>query len=169
MPRCLLQEDEAVADENPEASTSTVLHTPYESPSPLCSVHTGGRLPNANSNGLHDNVTLHGKAASIHTKYPVEAQGTGCAIQDGRSKAPNDSLTPGPSIKVCFPFNNPARPPVWNLSATPISVTTNATVFDKMKRRHGGGWPKGKSRKKATKLCPPKPPLTGYVLVIESA
>ena len=161
MPHCLLQEDEAVADERPETGTSTVLHALHESPSSSCNLRTGGRLPTAKNSGPHENVTLHGKAASPHTQCPLES------LEDGHSKAPNDSLTP--SIKVCFPFNNPVRTPVWSLNATPVSVTTNATVYDKMKRRHGGGWPKGKSRKKTTKPSPPKPPLTGYVVFIEGA
>lgn len=42
-----------------------------------------------------------------------------------------------------------------------VAVASKAPVVSREKK-HGGGWPKGKSRKKATELLLPKPPVSGY-------
>lgn len=88
---------------------------------------------------------------------------------DSQSQLPSA----GP-LTVCFPqlpgfskvnsLTEGAR--LVNLHATPISIAPRPSslvnnLCERKKRRHGGGWPKGKSRKLDSHVSMPKPPATG--------
>lgn len=136
MPRYLLQEDEALTDEVPENATASELHP---------------GIPAA----------VRGQATNPHIKSPYSHKSF-AGIED--SSMLSESMSP--SLAVQFPCSTQVKTPVWSVNATPISIAANTRVCDKKKRRHGGGWPKGKSRKKASNLSLPKPPLTGYEFTV---
>ena len=68
------------------------------------------------------------------------------------------------SVSVMFPWMGNLSP--IGLTVTPVQVLPNlqsASPPPRKKIRHGGGWPKGKSRKPDhVPSPPPKPPSTGY-------
>ena len=91
----------------------------------------------------------------------------------------DSQLAPAGPLAVCFP--QPTRSSnantlmdgvrLVNLRATPISIASvprhqsgthgKNSSCERKKRRHGGGWPKGKSRKLDNQVSLPKPPATG--------
>ena len=78
------------------------------------------------------------------------------------SPPPPHSQGSGSSVSVLFPWMASSV----GLSVTPVQVLPSP-VSVKKKPRHGGGWPKGKSRKPPTGLPPlPKPPTSGYGLFL---
>ncbi len=64
---------------------------------------------------------------------------------------------PQPTISLVFPWTS------LGLNVTPIQVIPSSPP--NRKKRHGGGWPKGKSRKSGV-APPPKPPSSGYGLFL---
>lgn len=228
MPRYLLQEDEALADEattveettNPALSQDVLAtdgnivpskasspavsapsipgKTPALMPPPLLSLHTETSLQATDTSTVNEESNVQSKNSSSHDKRQLQlhkalpTSEASHSIDGGQMK--NIQLasyvigpTPSAQLAVCIPlFNAPKTHTVLNsgqilsLNAPPITVpqTTTNHFCEKKKRRHGGGWPKGKSRKtegQATQpkprkirkvegqLNPPKPPPTGYV------
>ncbi|XP_064406528.1 uncharacterized protein LOC135351459 [Halichondria panicea] len=64
---------------------------------------------------------------------------------------------PQPTVSLVFPWTS------LGLNVTPIQVIPSSPP--NRKKRHGGGWPKGKSRKSGV-APPPKPPSSGYGLFL---
>ncbi len=64
---------------------------------------------------------------------------------------------PQPTVSLVFPWTS------LGLNVTPIQVIPSSPPS--RKKRHGGGWPKGKSRKSGV-APPPKPPSSGYGLFL---
>lgn len=187
MPRYLLQEDEALTEETSvEETTSPII--PYQasvSASATNSLHVGERLHTVCPSGeggiqgkpnslFHKRLQMHNAANKCTESKPANDD-----AQKMNLEMASDALTqPPPSLTVCFPFINHSVShqlvhggQLLSLNATPINVapvTGKVPKYNsfcgKKKRRHGGGWPRGKSRKIDGQLSPPKPPSTGYVI-----
>ncbi len=71
------------------------------------------------------------------------------------STPPPQPMT-SPAMPLVFPWTN------MGVNVTPIQVLPSSPP---KRKRHGGGWPKGKSRKSGV-LPPPKPPSSGYGLFL---
>ena len=105
-------------------------------------------------------------------------EGVDDAPQVKHSWSCDSHMTPGSPLTVCFPqlaHSSKAKQStdgvtLINLHATPISIGPApqpqtaphvSNLCERKKRRHGGGWPKGKSRRVNSHASLPKPPATG--------
>ncbi len=77
-------------------------------------------------------------------------------LLDPPSFTPPPQPVPPPAVPLLFPWTN------MGVNVTPIQVIPSSPP---KRKRHGGGWPKGKSRKSGV-LPPPKPPSSGYGLFL---
>ena len=151
------------------SSYSTVL-TKVSTSHPIASTTTTVELlqtvqsDQLNANPLHHGQTFDSQSAEKNVPLCVEDD----APRVNPPWSCDSHLTPAP-LTVCFPQVNHSKnnqvaegARLVSLNATPINIAPHMrNSCEKKKRRHGGGWPKGKSRRLDSHISLPKPPATG--------
>ena len=153
-----------------KASTPLLLATSVMAVEPPQTTKTNHLHGNQNSNPQHSR-----KSVSFSER---RRGGVDDAPQVKHSWSCDSHMTPGGPLTVCFPqlaHSSKANQSIdgvrlVNLHATPISIGPTpqpqtaphvSNLCERKKRRHGGGWPKGKSRRVDSHASLPKPPATG--------
>jgi hypothetical protein len=140
------------------------------------------------SDHLHGNQLQYGQISDPRSSrksvsFSERRRGPGMddAPQVKHSWSCDSHMTPGGPLTVCFPQLTRSSKAnqstdgvrLVNLHATPISIGPAprprdqtgpphvSNLCERKKRRHGGGWPKGKSRRVDSHTSLPKPPATG--------
>lgn len=164
MPRYLLQEDEAVAEESTAEKSGCGDPKASVSSQPCSALNAGVTEQTVGCEYLHDN-----SLSSSQFRHPHKATESIHFHADQRlsnsdvSTPLQGSMTVGCPLPQAHQMLHSGQ--VLSLNAIPINIATssgrNIIMNERKKYRHGGGWPKGKSRKVKGELSPPKPPSTG--------
>lgn len=165
-----------------KTSANSAIYSKASTPHPLTtSVVTVEPLQTTKNDYLHGNQlqTSDPQSSQKSVSFSESRRGVEDAPRVSYSWSCDSHLAPAGPLTVCFPqqarSSNAANQQtegvrLINLHATPISIAPAPRLqpgthvnnsCERKKRRHGGGWPKGKSRKVDGHVSLPKPPATG--------